>query len=70
MRVNITYAKCSKCDWEGSIADPTASDLYFTMKNRAEILNKMFELPFLKCPLCGNDLTAKAIWLQNRVGDV
>lgn len=70
VRVNITYAKCSKCDWEGSIADPTDTDLYVTMKNRADILQKMFELPFLKCPLCGNDITARAIWLQNRVGGV
>lgn len=64
VRVIINYAKCSKCDWEGSVANPTDTDLYVTMKNRFSILNKIYELPFLKCPLCDSDISAKAIWIN------
>ena len=60
----VTLVKCSKCDWEGSVANPTDTDLYVTIENRASILNKMFELPFLKCPLCDSDISAKAIWIN------
>lgn len=34
------------------------------MKNRFSILNKIYELPFLKCPLCDSDISAKAIWIN------
>lgn len=65
-RVVLQYASCLKCDWNGSIANPTDPDLYITMKNRFDILKKVNNLPFLKCPKCGNNITSKAIWVDNK----
>ncbi|MCR5837088.1 MAG: hypothetical protein K6G88_11325 [Lachnospiraceae bacterium] len=64
LRVSIQYANCLKCNWHGTIANPTDTDLYATMDNRFDIIKKMYELPFLKCPLCGNMLSGKAIWID------
>lgn len=65
-RVYLQYANCLKCNWHGIAANPTDNELYFTMDNYYEILNKMYKLPFLKCPLCGNELSTKAIWVETR----
>ncbi len=63
-RVTLQNAKCLKCNWKGTAANPTDTDLYFTMDNDLEFLRKAFKLPFLKCPLCGNELSTKAIWVE------
>lgn len=64
-RVILQYANCLKCDWTGNIANPTDPDLYITMKNEFQILKEMAKLPFLKCPKCGSELSARAIWLED-----
>lgn len=64
-RVILQYANCLKCDWNGSIANPTEPDLYITLENRFDILKKMNQLPFCKCPKCGNEISSKAIWTEN-----
>ncbi len=64
-RVSLQYANCLKCNWHGIIANPTDTDLYATMENRFDIIKKIYELPFLNCPLCGNELSSKAIWIDN-----
>lgn len=64
-RVLHQYANCLKCDWIGNVVNPTDPDLYITMENRFEILNKMAQLPFLKCPKCGSEISTKAIWLED-----
>ena len=63
-RVTLQYANCLKCNWQGNIANPTDTDLYAAMENRFDIIKKMYKLPFLKCPLCGNELSCKAIWID------
>ena len=65
-RVVLQYARCLKCDWRGSIANPTDPDLYITMKNRFDILKRVSQLPFLKCPKCGNEISCKAIWTERK----
>lgn len=65
-RVALEYVNCLKCEWTGIAANPTARDPYALMNNRFEILRKMFQLPFLKCPKCGSELSTKAIWLGER----
>lgn len=64
-RVILQYASCLVCDWNGSIANPTDPDLYITMKSRFDILKKVNNLPFLTCPKCGNEISSKAIWIDN-----
>ena len=64
-RVVLQYAKCLKCDWIGSAASPCDPDLYITMKNHFEILDAMWQLPFLKCPKCGSKLSTNAIWIED-----
>lgn len=66
-RVSLQYTNCSKCNWKGIIANPTDTDLYITMESRFDILKKMYELPFLKCPLCGKEILGKAIWIDNQL---
>ena len=51
-RVVIQYAKCVRCEWAGSIANPTEPDLYITSKKCFEILHEMNKLSFCKCHLC------------------
>lgn len=63
-RVEIQYANCLKCDWNGSIANPTDPDLYITMENRFDIMKKMNQLSFCKCPECGSEISSKAIWTE------
>ena len=65
-RVALEYVNCLKCDWTGNAANPTAMDLYNSMDNCFEILKKMHQLPFLKCPKCGSELSTKAIWVGER----
>ena len=69
-RVSLQYANCLKCNWQGNIANPTDTDLYATMENRFNIIKTMYELPFLKCPLCGNELSGKAIWIDGPERDI
>lgn len=64
-RVILQYANCLKCNWTGNVANPTDPDLYFTMKNKFQILKEMNKLPFLKCPKCGSEISTKAIWLED-----
>ncbi len=64
-RVLHQYANCLKCDWTGNVVNPTDPDLYITMGNRFEILNKMAQLPFLKCPKCGSEISTRAIWIED-----
>ena len=64
-RVVIQYVHCLKCDWNGSIACPTEPELYETMENKFDILEKMWQLPFCKCPKCGNEISSQAIWIEN-----
>ena len=63
-RVVIQYANCLKCDWNGSIANPTDPDLYITLENRFDIMKKMNQLSFCKCPKCGSEISGKAIWTE------
>ncbi len=65
-RVALQYVNCIKCDWIGNAASPNDPDLYITMENRFEILNKMAQLPFLKCPKCGSGISTRAIWVEDR----
>lgn len=60
----IQYVKCLKCNWKGRAASPIGSDLYEGMDNEFELLGKAFKLPFLKCPICGSELSTKAIWIE------
>lgn len=59
------YANCLRCDWTGNVVNPTDPDLYITVENAFQILNKMAKLPFLKCPKCGSELSTKAIWVED-----
>ena len=63
-RVILQYANCLKCDWNGIIANPTEPDLFLTLENRFDILKRMNQLPFCKCPKCGNEISSKAIWVE------
>lgn len=63
-RVLFQCAHCLKCDWRGSIANPTDPDLYITMNNRFAILKEMNQLTFCQCPKCGGELSGKAIWIE------
>lgn len=62
-RVQLEYANCLKCDWNGSIANPTDPDLYITSENMFDILKKMNQLSFCMCPKCGSEISSKAIWI-------
>lgn len=62
-RVVLQHANCLKCDWNGSIANPTDPDLYITSENRFDILKKMNQLSFCMCPKCGSEISSKAIWI-------
>lgn len=64
-RVVCQYANCLKCDWTGSIANPTDPDLYITMENEFDILKKMDQLSFYKCQKCGSAISSKAIWIED-----
>lgn len=64
-RVILQYANCLRCDWRGNIANPTDPDLYITLENRFDILKKMNQLSFCKCPKCGSEISSKAIWLED-----
>lgn len=63
-RVLHQNANCLKCVWAGNVVSPTDPDLYITMENEFEILNKMNQLSFCKCPKCGSEISTKAIWLE------
>lgn len=65
-RVVIQYVNCLHCSWCGRAANPTDSDSYITMKNRFEILKKMWKLPFCVCPKCGGKLSTQAIWIEGK----
>lgn len=69
-RVVLQYANCLKCDWNGTIANPTDPDLYITLDDRFDILRKMNRLSFYKCPKCGNDISSKAIWIEGKSGNL
>ncbi len=64
-RVSLQYANCLKCDWNGSIANPTVPDLHITMENRFDILRKMEQLSFCGCPKCGGKISSPAIWIED-----
>lgn len=64
-RIVLQYANCLKCDWAGKVANPTDPDLYITMETMFDILEKLNQLPFCKCPKCGGTISAKAIWLED-----
>lgn len=63
-RVQLEYANCLKCEWNGKIANPTNPDLYFNLKNEFEVLHCINQLPFCKCPKCGGEVSRKAIWIE------
>ena len=64
-RVVHQNVNCLKCDWTGNVVSPTDPDLYLTMDNRFDILNKMYQLSFCKCPKCGGEISSKAIWIED-----
>lgn len=63
-RVVIQYVNCLACDWTGTIANPTDPDLYITLENEFEILRKMGQLCFCKCPRCGSKISSRGIWIE------
>ncbi len=64
-RVVLQNANCLRCEWRGSAANPTHPELYVSMENWSDILKKMKQLPFLKCPRCGSEISTKAIWIED-----
>lgn len=63
-RVHIERVKCDKCNWIGEIANPTEPSLYDTVKNRFEILDRVWIIPKKPCPNCGEGLQRYAIWTE------
>lgn len=63
-RVSIQNVYCLNCNWTGIIANPLEPDLYITMKNRFEILDRLSNILFCKCPKCKGELSNKGIWVE------
>lgn len=71
IRVVIRNSKCLSCDWQGSIANPTFPDLYYSIDDKSKVMNKLNNLKFLKCPVCGESIDCKVIWIEkNKVCQV
>lgn len=64
-RVVIQYANCSRCNWTGTIANPTEPDLYITLENRFEVMRQMAQLCYCRCPRCGGGLSSRGIWMED-----
>lgn len=62
--MQLEHANCLKCDWEGTIANPTHPEVFFGLKNEFELMRKMDKLPFCKCPKCGGEISRQAIWVE------
>jgi hypothetical protein len=63
-RVAIERTECTKCGWEGNIANPTLPDLYLTLPERFELMSESTDLERVGCPNCNGKLKRFAIWVE------
>lgn len=65
IRVRIETTTCQECGWQGIIANPTLPDLYDTVNDKFNEMNKTVQLRTKRCPVCNAKLGRHAIWIAN-----
>lgn len=63
-RVRIESTGCTKCEWQGYVANPQLTDLYDTVVDKFNEIKKVSGIQEVFCPICNSRLKRYAIWVD------